>query len=178
MEPQIRDGHQLMLARTDFDLLLAAIARRGFRLIGPALRDGAIVYDEISAAADLPAGWTDEQDAGTYRLRRREDEALFGYNVGPQSWKKYLFPASSTLWRAGRDDDGMTEAAAAAAPGPPMAFIGVRSCELRAIAVQDRVSATSAWSRTPCAARCQESGWACAARTARTGRWPKPSRAT
>ena len=139
MEPQIRDGHQLMLARADFDLLLAAIARRGFRLIGPALCDGAIVYDEISAAADLPAGWTDEQDAGTYRLRRRDDDALFGYNVGPQSWKKYLFPASSTLWRAGRDEHGMTEAAAAAAPGPPMAFIGVRSCELRAIAVQDRV---------------------------------------
>jgi hypothetical protein len=27
--------------------------------------------------------WTDEQDAGAYRLRRRADDALFGYNVGP-----------------------------------------------------------------------------------------------
>jgi ferredoxin len=139
MEPQIHDGQQVMLARADFDLLLTAITRRGFRLIGPAVRDGAIVYDDISAAADLPAGWTDEQDAGTYRLSRRDDEALFGYNVGPQSWKRHLFPASSTLWRAGRDEHGMTTAAVPAAPETPMAFIGVRSCELRAIAVQDQV---------------------------------------
>ena len=85
-------GSQRVIARADLDQLLAAIARRGFRLIGPTVRDGAIVYDDISTSADLPAGWTDEQDGGHYRLRRRDDEALFGYAVGPHSWKKYLFP--------------------------------------------------------------------------------------
>jgi ferredoxin len=133
MEPIIDRGDQRMIARTDLDELLGAIARRGFRLIGPTLRDGAIIYDDITSAADLPAGWTDEQDGGHYRVHRRDDEALFGYAVGPQSWKRYLFPATSLLWRSGQ------EAGGDAAAGPPMAFIGVRACELRAIAIQDRV---------------------------------------
>ena len=127
---------QRVIARADLDQLLAAIARRGFRLIGPTVRDGAIVYDDISTSADLPAGWTDEQDGGRYRLHRRDDEALFGYAVGPQSWKRYLFPPTSVVWRSGQD---RAAAEAEAEAGPPMAFIGVRSCELRAIAIQDQV---------------------------------------
>src|SRR5579864_5304030 len=69
--------------------LLDALTSRGFEVVGPTLRDGAIVYDRIVSRSDLPAGWTDEQEAAHYRLERREDQALFGYSVGPQSWKKY-----------------------------------------------------------------------------------------
>src|SRR5262249_19663783 len=50
-------------------------------------------YDDIASVADLPRGWTDEQDGGRYRLHRRDDDALFGYAVGPHSWKKFLHPA-------------------------------------------------------------------------------------
>lgn len=126
-----------MLERDALDDLLDAIRRRGFRLVGPAVRDGAICYDDINSSGDLPAGWTDEQEAGTYRLRRRDDDALFGYNVGPHSWKKYLFPPSSRLWPPG----GETAGTGPAGPGPAekFAFIGVRACELRAIAIQDQV---------------------------------------
>lgn len=120
-----------MLDRGDLDQLLVAIRARGFRLVGPVVADGAICYGDIASSADLPAGWTDEQDGGTYRLKHRDDEALFGYNVGPQSPKKYLFPASATLWRAAEAPDDR--------PPEPFAFIGVRACELRAIAIQDRV---------------------------------------
>ncbi len=76
----------------------------GYTILGPTVRDRAIVYDEIAASADLPVGWTDEQDGGHYRLRRRDDEALFGYNVGPHSWKRYQLPAEVRLWRARRDE--------------------------------------------------------------------------
>ena len=75
-------------------------------MVGPTVRDGAIVYDEISSSADLPVGWTDEQDGGHYRLRRRDDDALFGYAVGPHSWKRYQLPPHVRLWRARRDEDG------------------------------------------------------------------------
>src|SRR5579859_6645603 len=123
-------GPSAVLARDGLDRLFDAIRRRGFRLVGPVLQDGAIGYRDISSAADLPAGWTDEQDAASYRLRRREDQALFGYNVGPQSWKKYLFPAVARLEVAAGPD----------VPEPErFAFIGVRACELHAIAIQDRV---------------------------------------
>jgi sulfhydrogenase subunit beta (sulfur reductase) len=136
--PDVRVGELVAMDREQLDELLGSLRRRGFRLIGPTLRDGAIAYDDIVSSADLPAGWTDEQAGGTYRLKRREDEALFGYNVGPQSWKRNLFPPSSLLWKGRRDGVGPT-ISPAAEPTERFAFIGVRSCELHAIAIQDRV---------------------------------------
>jgi len=119
-----------VVGRDELDRLFDAIRRRGFRLVGPVLEDGAICYGDITSAADLPAGWTDEQDGATYRLRRRDDQALFGYNVGPQSWKKYLFPSVTRLGGPAGPDTSEPER---------FAFIGVRACELQAIAIQDRV---------------------------------------
>jgi ferredoxin len=102
------------------------------------VREGAIVYDTVAVLDDLPIGWTDHQDAGRYRLERRADMALFGYAVGPHSWKRFLHPPVERLWQARREGDGFAvienEEAA-----EPLAFMGVRACELRAIAIQDRV---------------------------------------
>ena len=132
-----------VLRYDQLDELFGALRRRGFRLVGPVLRDGAICYDDIAFAADLPAGWTDEQEAGSYRLRRRDDDALFGYNVGPESWKKYLFPPSERLWPPEPEPEPEPAAEPGSEPAPKapgkLAFIGVRACELHAIAIQDRV---------------------------------------
>jgi ferredoxin len=57
--------------------------------------------------------------------------------VGPHSWKKYLFPPQLLLWRARRTGSGFEVQDQEVDP-PRRAFIGVRSCELQAIAVQDR----------------------------------------
>jgi ferredoxin len=127
-----------VLSKAGLDGLLNALAARGYRVVGPKLRDQAIVYDDIEGVADLPAGWTDEQEGGHYRLRRRDDEALFGYVVGPHSWKKYLHAPRLTLWSAKRSEQGF-EVASEPGPDAPFAFIGVRACEIEAIAVQDRV---------------------------------------
>ncbi len=126
------------LARPALDGLLAALDRRGYTVVGPTVADGAIVYDELRSTADLPVGWTDEQDGGHYRLRRRDDEALFGYNVGPHSWKRYQLPPEVRLWRAQLGADGSLTELEQAAPGPRYAFVGVRSCELHAMAILDR----------------------------------------
>ncbi len=91
-----------------------------------------------SPIADLPAGWTDEQEGGHYRVRRREDAALFGYNVGPHAWKRFLHPPLLRLWRAERTGDGLA-VTETAEPAERYAFLAVRSCELHAIAIQDRV---------------------------------------
>src|SRR5581483_2617187 len=119
------------------DVLVGALRARGFTVVGPTRRDGAIVYEELESAADLPVGWTDEQEAGTYRLRRRDDEARFGYAVGPHSWKQFLFPPRARLWRAERNGGGLAVEQTPPREGP-FAFFGVRSCELHAIAIQDR----------------------------------------
>jgi ferredoxin len=120
------------------DELIGALRRRGYRVLGPTVRDGAIVYDELESAAELPVGWTDRQEAGTYRLERREDEARFGYAVGPHSWKQFLFPARLRLWRA-HANGGAPTVEEEPLDETPLAFIGVRACELNAIAIQDRV---------------------------------------
>jgi ferredoxin len=120
------------------DDLIGVLRRRGFRVLGPSVRDGAIVYDELESAAQLPIGWTDEQEAGTYRLEKRDDEARFGYAVGPHSWKQFLFPARLKLWRA-RANGGAPVVEEEPPDETPLAFLGVRACELSAIAIQDRV---------------------------------------
>ena len=110
----------------------------GYEVTGPTVRDDAIVYAALASAADLPGGWTDEQDGGTYRLRRRDDAALFGYSVGPHSWKQFLHPPVQHLWRAERKERGFT-ITPPQDETPRYAFLGVRPCELHAIAAQDRV---------------------------------------
>ncbi|MFY9717126.1 MAG: 4Fe-4S dicluster domain-containing protein [Thermoplasmata archaeon] len=131
---------RVTLERADFGALLASIQRAGYRIVGPTVRDGAIVYGEIAGETDLPIGWTDRQSAGSYRLERRADAALFGYAVGPHSWKKYLFPAHERLFSA-RKTPGSFVVTPEPTVGPPTAFLGMRACELAAIAIQDRVFA-------------------------------------
>jgi ferredoxin len=129
-----------VIERTDFDELFAALSKRDYTIVGPTVRDGAIVYDELRCAADLPVGWTDEQDGGHYRLRRRGDEALFGYAVGPHSWKRYQLPPEVTVWEARIGDRGELVDVVEPPPSPRRyAFIGARSCELHATGILDRV---------------------------------------
>jgi sulfhydrogenase subunit beta (sulfur reductase) len=118
--------------------LIRALHDRGFRVLGPKVREGAIVYDALDSAAELPIGWTDEQAPGRYRLERRDDDARFGYAVGPHSWKQFLLPPRLRLWRAKRGEKGL-EVEPEPTDGTPLAFFGVRACELQGIAIQDRV---------------------------------------
>lgn len=122
----------------DLQRLFDALLKRGYCIVGPTVRDGAIVYDPIKRTEELPAGWTDEQDGGKYRLKRRADNAYFGYAVGPHSWKKFLHPPVLRLWQATRTENGF-EVKRDAPSETQFAFIGVRSCEIHAIAIQDKV---------------------------------------
>jgi ferredoxin len=133
--PPVTESKRVVIAPEALDRLLEALRDRGYRVLGPTVRDAAIVYDELESAGELPIGWTDRQEAGTYRLERRDDEARFGYAVGPHSWKRYLFPPRVRLWKSRRDGEIEEEPL----DETPLAFVGVRSCELHAIGIQDRV---------------------------------------
>jgi hypothetical protein len=87
----VSDKNQSVIAPEALDLVVSALRTRGYRVLGPTVRDGAIIYDDLESADELPIGWTDRQDGGTYRLERRADEARFGYAVGPHSWKRSCF---------------------------------------------------------------------------------------
>jgi ferredoxin len=127
---------------TDLAPLVAALRADGYRVVGPTVRDDAIVLAELESADDLPYGWGVETAPGRYRLRRRADAAAFGHSAGPQSWKRWLHPPREEILSARRTDAGV-EFGAPAEPDQRYALLGVRPCDLRAIAVQDRVLGTS-----------------------------------
>ena len=121
--------------------LYQALVAEGYHVIGPAVQDGAIVLRELSSAAELPFGWGVRLEPGGYQLRHRDDTAAFGHAAGPQSWKRFLHPPRERLWSATRTDDGFELDGADDDEPPRYAFLGVRPCDLRAIAIQDRVLA-------------------------------------
>ena len=122
--------------------LVAALAESGHEVRGPRVRDGAVVYAPLQDVAQLPAGIVDEQAGGHYRLRELVTpegvRPLFAHVVGPHSWKRFLHPPREPLWRAEREGDGLS-IRPVQAPPVRYAFIGVRACELAAMAIQDRV---------------------------------------
>ncbi|MFF3127613.1 4Fe-4S dicluster domain-containing protein [Streptomyces sp. NPDC057908] len=132
-------GTAAVIDKDGLDALITVLAGRGRTVVGPTVRDGAIVLSEISGGAELPYGWGVELEAGVYRLRAREDGAVFAHSAGPQSWKTFLHPPRERQWTADRGADGELVVTEDRTSPPSYAFLGVRPCDLRAIAIQDRV---------------------------------------
>jgi ferredoxin len=120
--------------------LFAEFASRGYRMIGPTLRDGTIVYDDISGAEDLPQGYGESLGRSTYAVIPRDDKAVFGYWTGASTWRKFLIPPRVSLFSAVRSGKGFTVVPGQKeSPRPPIAFVGIRSCDLGALLMYDRV---------------------------------------
>jgi sulfhydrogenase subunit beta (sulfur reductase) len=123
--------------------LIDALHKLAYTVIGPTCRNGAIVYDEIRSVADLPAGLTADQGPGMYRLRQPNGKELFGYAVGPHSWKKFLFPPEMRFFSARKHSKSFSLTTHGAEDGETrqqkFAFLGVRSCELHAMEIQNKV---------------------------------------
>ncbi len=134
----VKTGDRVVISRSKFQSLIESLRGAGYSVIGPTVCDGSIVLKELENCDDLPVGWTDRQEPASYRLEQREDEALFGHNVGPHSAKRFLFPPEHCFWRATKTDRGYNVAENGAAP-PKLAFLGLRSCELSAVLLQDKV---------------------------------------
>ncbi|MFD7708334.1 4Fe-4S dicluster domain-containing protein [Streptomyces sp. NPDC059786] len=130
-----------VLDRDGLDALVKTLIAAGRTVVGPTVRDGAVVLAELDGADRLPFGWGSRVEAGRYRLVPRADGAAFAHTSGPQSWKAFLHPQREKIWDADRTADGALSVTAAPAERPSYAFLGVRPCDLRAIAVQDRVLA-------------------------------------
>src|SRR5512134_3947768 len=121
------DPESAVIEPEGLGVLISTLRGRGYLVLGPTVRDGAIVYEELEQADELPIGWTDRQEGATYRLERREDDARFGYAVGPHSWKQFLFPPRVRLWKARRENGGAPVVEEDAPDTTPLALLGVRS---------------------------------------------------
>jgi hypothetical protein len=130
-------GRAAVLNKPDLGSVIDRLWQAGYTVIGPTIAQGAIIFDEVRRLDQLPVGWTDEQEGGMYRLRRREDGAYFGYAVGPHSWKKYLFPPRLPLFTLPKTQDGF-QVRPSEEQVSRYAFLGARACDLHAVAIQDR----------------------------------------
>ena len=138
-EKEPSKGEKLVFGREGLQALINALAADGFRVLGPMLRDGAIVYDDVSNVSDMPSGYVDQPGCRPLSSGARlGSEALFSYAAGPQSWKAFLFPPRERLWSAKRDGESFS-VIEQGIDEQKLAFVGVRSCDLHAIAIQDKV---------------------------------------
>lgn len=133
-------GAIVTMAKDELQTIFNALHKAEYTLVGPTIDDEVIIFDEIGQVSDLPIGWTDEQEAGLYRLKKRHDQKVFGFAVGPHSWKKYLFPPRLTIFSVARQNGSFRiQASDASTELPKYAFIGVRACDLAAVHIQDRI---------------------------------------
>ncbi|ANJ66363.1 sulfite reductase subunit A [Halothiobacillus diazotrophicus] len=126
------------LPRERFDDLIEALRAAGYPIVGPQVHDQAIVFDALNHAAQLPIGIVDEQSPGRYRLHASDTNRYFDWTTGPQALKPMTFVPRETLWRSVRQPDGQLEFSAEHADMPQTAVIGIRACDLAALAIQDR----------------------------------------
>lgn len=131
-------GSKVVVDSQDLQQLFDFLKENDYTIVGPKLRDGAIVYDNLASTTELPIGCTDEQNGGTYRARKRDTAMFFDYTVGPQSWKSHFLPPSISLWKATRSGKH-SKISEEHQKVLKLALIGVRSCELHAIKMQDEI---------------------------------------
>jgi len=136
-----RVSARVLLPKTSFQRLFDNLRAAGFTLVGPTVRDSAIVLDEITRVEELPMGWWDEQAPGKYRLQKSRGSHYFDYGVSSHSWKQFLYPPRRNLFSVEKRD-GQWAFQPAEKDGGRRAFIGVRSCDLHAISIQDHVFVT------------------------------------
>lgn len=127
------------LSKDSFDELLFALQQSGYQTIGPIIKEGSIVYDELKNAAQLPWGTRDYQEQGKYRLEKIQENEAFSFANGPQGLKPFLFKPRETVWKVERNADGKVEFVPNIMREKPIAFIGARACDLVALEIQDRV---------------------------------------
>ena len=128
---------QGFLPRTRFSTLIETLQADGYQCLGPQLKDGAILFDTLASSRDLPQGITDDQQPGHYRLGERDDDRMFAWANGPQALKPLLFHPRETLWQSRRDESGHLDFHETLPETGARAVIGVRACDLAALALQD-----------------------------------------
>jgi len=127
-----------LIETSELDKLFFILKEKGYKLIGPTVESEAIVYSEIHDSKDLPIGITDKQAPGVYRLEKIDSGTYFHFTVGPQSWKKFLYPPIQKLYTAVYKNNKI-EFEKEDNSNIKYAFIGVRACEINAIEIQDKV---------------------------------------
>lgn len=143
MTPSI--GSKSVFTKEGLERLVSVLRSQGYRVIAPRHDGVAVVYDAIATAADLAEGWTDSAEGGTVRYSQTAGPARFATSMGVQGWKRHLYPPRQLLFSAEKAGSGF-RVHEPKSKEAPMAFLGVRACEMKAIQIQDNVFGQSGFS--------------------------------
>ncbi len=124
------------IKKEDLKVLFENLAPN-YRIIGPKIVGGTILMSEISAD-DIPAGYMDNQQPGSYRVEKGSRNEIFSFSPGPDSLKKFLQPSVTEAFFFRKTSKGLT-AEVPAVKDKPMAFIGIRACDLTAMSLLDKI---------------------------------------
>lgn len=138
------DRTPALLPTSSFQRLLDALEARNYRVVGPAVRDGAVMWDTIRQVADLPIGWRDIQEPGCYRLEQTGTTRIFDVVHGPQSLKPFTFAPREQLLVIEKKN-GRVSAQPTLPKSERVAVLGARACDLAGLAIQDRVFLNDAY---------------------------------
>jgi len=96
-------------------------------------------FQSLIDVSQLPIAVHDQQLSGKYQLNRSQTQRSFAWANGPQALKPLLFSAREVLWSAKRDAEDKINFVQVKSVVQKIAVIGVRSCDLAAMQVQDQV---------------------------------------
>ncbi len=152
MTPAPPPGPPWWMKKPALQTLIDRLRADGYEVLGPRMADGAITLAPLTNLAHLPRGVRDDQQPGRYRLTMADDGGYFDHVVGPHSLKPLVFPPRTTVLEVLRVRDGW-EYRTPEPPQPKRAILGVRACDLHALAIQDRVFLGGAYRDPEYAAR-------------------------
>jgi ferredoxin len=115
-------------------ILFSTLQQAGYQIYGPRVRDGAIQFGPLDDVSSLPVGVTNDQQPGKYRLHNTDSQRLFDWNHGPQGLKPLCFAPREVLWQETSEPFDFKRTIPEV---KPTAVIGVRACDLAALAIQD-----------------------------------------
>ncbi len=127
-----------LLQRRHADTLIQRLHAAGYRVWGPVVQDDTIRYAPVDGFHRLPTGWVEQQAPGRYRLQRRDSPRCFSWTLGPQGLKPLTFAPEEPLWTVERRHGHDLEFHSHLPEATKRAVLGVRACDLAALALQDR----------------------------------------
>jgi sulfhydrogenase subunit beta (sulfur reductase) len=132
------NNHIDVIPKVLLQQLIDVFSAKGYRTVGPIVRDGAVLWDTIRQVSDLPVGWRDEQAPGRYRIEQTGSTRIFGVVHGPQSVKPLAFAPREPLLTIERSQ-GRVSVQPTMPKSEKVAVLGVRACDLAGLAIQDRI---------------------------------------
>ena len=127
-----------ILTKTHFNDFIRLLRNQGYDVVGPQVKDDAIVYDKLNNSEQFPIGVHDDQTPGSYSLLKTDETSWFSWANGPQALKPLVFSPQEKLWSATKDEQNKLSFVENISESSPIAVIGVRACDLSALAIQDK----------------------------------------